>query len=66
MVATPTNRHGKRAEGTVTVTIPMSKALAGDLKNLAEADQRSLAAWVRIHLGNIARRSRAARRKVAA
>jgi hypothetical protein len=61
----PKTRHGMRAKGTVTVTIPMSKKLSDDLKELAYSDQRTLAAWVRLHLGNIARRSRAARKVTA-
>lgn len=55
-------RHGKRAAGNTTVTIPMSQALKADLAKLAEIDKRPLAAWVRLHLTNVIRRSRAARK----
>lgn len=59
-------RHGKRAENIAVMTVPMPKTLHREIAALAEADQRSLAAYVRIHLTNLARRSRAARRRVVA
>lgn len=55
-------RHGKRAAGTTLVSIPCSKALKAELAQLAEHDHRTLAAWCRIKLQELARRSRAARK----
>lgn len=59
-------RHGKRAEGTTLVSIPCSKALKAELAAFAERDHRTLAAWCRMKLQDLARRSRAARKSRAA
>jgi len=56
-------KHGKRADNIAVMTVPMPKTLHREIAALADADQRSLAAYVRIHLASLARRSRAARRK---
>ena len=55
-------RHGKRAAGTTLVSIPCSKALKAELAAFAERDHRTLAAWCRMKLQELARRSRAARK----
>lgn len=59
----PTSRHGLRAEGKTLISIPAPESLKRELQALADADQRTLSAFLRIHLTAIARRSRAARRK---
>jgi len=59
-------RHGKRAAGMTLVSIPCSKALKAELAAFAERDHRTLAAWCRMHLQALARRSRAARKGRAA
>ena len=56
------NRHGVRANGIKVVSIPMSEALKADLIALAARDNRPLAAWVRLQMQNVVRRSRAARK----
>ncbi len=59
-------RQGVRAPGTELISFPAPRTLKRDLQALADADQRSLSAYLRIHLTNLARRSRAARRKPSA
>jgi len=44
-----------------SITFPCSKAFKAQLSKLATEDRRTLSAWVRIQLGNTARRSIAAR-----
>ena len=61
-IATSETRHGKRKKGTTVVGIPMPNSLKEELAIIARNDDRTLAAWVRIQLKNIARRSNAARR----
>jgi len=59
------NRHGKRAEGVVTMTIPMPKSVKEAIEALAQKDERSAASWVRINLHKLVKRSKAARRAAA-
>lgn len=44
------SKHGKRAAGQTTVTIPMEVSLRDDLRHLATADDRTLAPYVRLQL----------------
>ena len=55
-------RHGKRKEGMAVITFPVSAALKRDIQALAAADDRTVAAWLRIQATKIARRSKAARK----
>lgn len=57
-----TTRHGKRADGIVVVSIPMSGALKEQLATLAASDGRKTAAFVRHKLQELVRRSQAARK----
>lgn len=50
-------RHGKRADGIVVVTVPMSKALKNELKALASQDHLDLAPFIRTNLSKMVRRS---------
>jgi predicted transcriptional regulator len=59
---TTNTRHGKRAAGMVTLTVPMPTALKSELSALASKDERSTAAWVRVQLAALIKRSKAARR----
>jgi hypothetical protein len=59
-------RHGKRAEGVVTMTIPMPLAVKEAIEALAQKDERSAASWVRLNLQKLVKRSRAARKQKAA
>lgn len=66
MSETPnTTRHGKRAPGTATITVPVPECLKRQLEKLAAGDQRSLAAYLRIKLADLTRRSAAARNSTA-
>jgi len=56
------SRHGKRKEGMTTITFPVSAALKRDIQAIADADERTVAAWLRIQATKLARRSMAARR----
>lgn len=56
-------RSGKRADGIVLITFPCSQAFKETLTKLANAEQRTLSAWIRMQLSNTARRSIAARKK---
>jgi hypothetical protein len=60
------SRHGKRADGVVVVSVPMPRALRAGIAEIAAKDNRKVAAWVRIQLTKLVRRSLAARAKVAA
>lgn len=62
MQTTKKNRHGIRADGIKVVSVPMSGALKADLLALAERDHRPLAAWVRMQMQSVVRRSKAAKK----
>lgn len=57
------SRHGKRAPGQVVLSVSLPAALKREIERLAEADHRTVAAWVRIRLQDSVRRSGVQRRR---
>lgn len=55
----------QRAKGTVFIALPMPMALKKELRILAERDSRPLTAYIRLHLGELVRRSKAAKKTAA-
>jgi hypothetical protein len=59
-------RHSRFKPNMTGFNVPMPVGLAKKIKELARKDSRTTAAWIRIKLTEIVRRSRAAKRGIAA
>ncbi len=54
-------RHGKRAEGTTSLTFVLSKTTKAELKAMAKAQGRTLSNLLKVKCSEFVRRSRSAK-----
>ena len=57
------SRHGMRAPGQTVLSITVPEVLKKEIEKLAQADHRTVAAWVRLRLQDSVRRSGVQRRR---